>query len=427
MALWSEFKQKFEGIRDQLEDQAEKSLESVKEKIDQLGNRFSRLERLKDEAEEAYQHALACFEGREPPESTAHFNHGLAHLGAVMNSDPGDLLGKHREGLRPPVDRMGEIYGFGKFEQLDPEWLEALLVWALKKNHKHPFETNPAIVKVAGKLKIAITGDWGTGQYGSGLSPAVQISECIRFQIKPDHLIHLGDVYYAGTSHEEKKRCLKFWPLQGTNKSFTLNSNHEMYDGADGYFKVLLADPLFAAQQSTSYFALQNDDWIIVGLDSAYFSNAEKLYLDGALDSAHQLPFLKKQAEQAESQKKGLVLMTHHNGLSGDGSSTETLWDQVMSVVPSGLEPFYWYWGHVHIGAVYPKKGNVQPRCVGHSAIPWGEASALENNPNVVWHESRKNPTSPPKVMNGFLTLELDGSSLTETFYDQTGTVSWPT
>ena len=425
MGSWSEFKQGFERLKDQLEDQAEKRLESLEEKIDRLKDRFGRLDRLKGEAEEAYQHALACFEGERPPDSTAHHNHGLAFLGAVMNSDPGKLLARHREGLRPPVDRMGEIYGFGKFEQLDPDWLESLLVWALKKNRKHPFATDPATVSIPDKVKIGMIGDWGTGQYGSGLTPAVQISEVIQHQIKPEYVVHLGDVYYAGTSDEEKKRCLRFWPLQGSDKSFTLNSNHEMYDGADGYYKTLLADPRFAAQQSTSYFALQNKNWIIVGLDSAYFSNADKLYMDGALDSGHQLPFLKQKAEQAQSQGQGLIVLTHHNGLAGDGSSKETLWREVMGAVPDGLEPFYWYWGHVHIGAVYLKNGNVQPRCVGHSAIPWGEASALQNS-GVVWFEKRKNPTSPPKVMNGFLTLELDGSSLSETFYDQTGTVSWP-
>lgn len=426
MGSWDGFKQRFENLQDQLEDQAEKSLGSLSKKINRLRNRFDRLDSLSDQAEQAYQHALACYEGRRPPASTAHFNHGLAYLGAVMNGDSGNLLAKHQEGLRPAVDRMGEIYGFGKFEQLDLGWLEALLIWALNKDRKHPFATDPATVTIPDKVKIALTGDWGTGQYGSGLSPAVQISEFIRDQIKPDCLIHLGDVYYSGTSDEERKRLLKFWPQKGTNRSFTLNSNHEMYDGAKSYFKVLLGDSRFAAQQATSYFALQNKSWVIVGLDSAYFSDADRLYMDGALDSDHQLPFLRNAAEEAKNQGKGLIVLSHHNGLAGDGRKKEVLWKQVMGAVPKASTPFYWYWGHVHIGAVYIKKGNVEPRCVGHSAIPWGEAIALKKNRNVVWFEDRKNPTSPPHVMNGFATLELNGPSLSETFYDQTGAVSWP-
>ena len=45
-----------------------------------------------------------------------------------------------------------------------------------------------------------------------------------------------------------------------------LNGNHEMYSGGFGYFKLIL--PAF--EQDSSYFALQNEHWLLVGLDTAY-------------------------------------------------------------------------------------------------------------------------------------------------------------
>src|SRR5207245_6113755 len=72
------------------------------------------------------------------------------------------------------------------------------------------------------------------------------------------------------------------WP-QNTI-SFALNSNHEMYAGGEGYFRALLADNRFAAQGGLSYFALENNQWLIIGLDTAYFARwSSRLYEKGAL------------------------------------------------------------------------------------------------------------------------------------------------
>ena len=47
-----------------------------------------------------------------------------------------------------------------------------------------------------------------------------------------------------------------------------------MYSAARGYFHNALGSPLFAAQKNTSYFALEFQDWVILGLDSAYYSHS---------------------------------------------------------------------------------------------------------------------------------------------------------
>ena len=67
-----------------------------------------------------------------------------------------------------------------------------------------------------------------------------------------------------------------------------------------------------------SYFALENDNWVIVGLDSAYFSPEGNLYTDGLLfDANHpndQNAFLLQKGVQAQLDGKKVIVLTHHNG-----------------------------------------------------------------------------------------------------------------
>ena len=62
----------------------------------------------------------------------------------------------------------------------------------------------------------------------------------------------------------------------------------------------------------------------------------------------------------------------------------------------------------------------------GHGALPWGYASELAN-PKVAWFEGRNagDPNDKLRVYNGFTFLQLDGTGLNETFYDENGGVAW--
>jgi hypothetical protein len=215
------------------------------------------------------------------------------------------------------------------------------------------------------------------------------------------------------------------WP-QGVAGSFALNSNHEMYSGAKPYFGAIGAPP-FGKQNGCSYFALENTDWVIVGLDSAYFSSEAGLYMDGSLSPAGgtaQVQFLQQQVAKG----KRVILLTHHNGLAEDGSSTTNLWSQVMSGFANNAGPAYWYWGHKHMAVVYKAQGNgTLCRCCGHGALPWGEATELVGKANVAWFERRSASDSdiPKRVLNGFALLSLDGPNIQEAFYDENGGVAW--
>jgi hypothetical protein len=338
------------------------------------------------------------------------------------------------EAIEIKVGPGGEILGTGKYQELDPLWeLVAGTVWLENLLHKHPFPPGtPAIIPIPDQVTIALAGDFGTGNFGADDSPSTKISKFIP-SLNPQLTIHLGDVYYAGTSGEESSKLMNFWP-KGSSGSFTLNSNHEMYSGGGPYFNEAVGGPVFNKFQSPfSFFALENSKWIIVGLDSAYNAGVLSLYMDGSLGDNAQLPFLQGLAQKGEKEKKKLIVLTHHNGLPENGVQPSVplkLFTEVMSAFRGVSPPAYWYWGHVHAGVAYEPlddQNGLLCRCVGHSALPWGLASDLQTSPKVQWFEkcNAKDPEDPLRVYNGFVLLRLDGTNLTETFYDETGHVAW--
>jgi len=382
----------------------------------------------------AHQQAVQFSQTKVAPQADPTVKHQLLLAQSAITNDQEGVLGNLEAGVVVDVGPGGEIWGTGKYQNLDPGWTEAATVWLENLVlGKHPFaDSTPQTISVPNSVQIAMAGDWGTGDWRTAANPApsTDVRKHMAF-LQPHLTIHLGDVYYAGTNDQEKHLLVDLWP-KGSLGALTLNSNHEMYSGAKPYFQVALAANLFADQQQRSFFALENDNWVIVGLDSAYYSNAEGLYLDGALYAEGgpqpQVDFLRSQAAKG----KKVIVLTHHNGLTEDGSKPTALWSQVMSAFPEGGAPAYWYWGHVHAAVVYQPQThgptNVLCRCCGHGALPWGHALELANNPNVVWYENRlaKDPDIPQRVLNGFAVLYLDGPNINEVFYDENGGAAWP-
>lgn len=345
-------------------------------------------------------------------------------------------------------DYEGSLIAISKYEQLDAGWVTALIYYlALKLGVREvsslaTFGTNPARVTVQGDtIKIALVGDWGTGPWNDGgvEYPALQVINQVK-QLSPDFTIHLGDVYYAGTagfldSDEELTNFVNLW-VEGSQGSFMLNSNHEMYSGAQGYFGKGLKAPPFAIQQDTSYFSIESDKWVIVGLDTAYFDQSS-LFMNGALTDEHQINFLSSLVTAG----KKVIVLTHHNPTNIEGTLPIGLWNQVTSALKRS--PHFWYWGHIHNGIVYsdqsfPAQQGTLARCAGHGAIPFGVGYGLQNpdgsNKSSIEyfaHElmssafSNTDAQQSKRVLNGFALLTLTSESITEEFVDQTGQVRW--
>ncbi|WP_405126883.1 hypothetical protein ACEPM2_19655 (plasmid) [Ralstonia pseudosolanacearum] len=199
--------------------------------------------------------------------------HGLTILDGVAAGKP---LPTTVAELPTRVMDDGTLLGCRKWELLDPKWGEALVEWMEHLADRASWGQTPGSVAMPPEhVSLAIAGDWGTGDGIAG-----KVAKAMG-QRPADYTIHLGDVYYAGANADEG-RDLSAWPA-GTLGQFTLNSNHEMYSGAVGYFRELAQR--FPLQNGTSYFSLQNDHWLIVGLDTAYYADEMNLYMDGALVS----------------------------------------------------------------------------------------------------------------------------------------------
>jgi hypothetical protein len=331
------------------------------------------------------------------------------------------------------VTEDGTIFGLGTYEQLDPNWVWSLVDYLFVKatDDRAQFSTTQVQpITLSGsqpnQVTIALVGDWGTGVYSDG--QAVNVMNQIK-SLNPDCIIHLGDAYYAGTDGdfpppgEEVNNYLSLWP---DLPSFMLNSNHEMYSGAKGYFRVLQEQNPFSQQQATSYFALQYGGWTILGLDSAYFDTSS-LFMNGSLGgtTGAQAQWIDSLISSGQIDPQKLIVLTHHNGLSYDGKTEVAISSELNSIL--GGDPAAWYWGHIHNGIVYNKptiaQRNTFARCVGHGAIPFGQAFGLVNDDCVAYYAKTINQTIPNntiRVCNGFALLTIDANgSVTEEFYEQ--------
>lgn len=337
----------------------------------------------------------------------------------------------------------GTIYGTAKYEQLDPDWIYAALNYGINKldpSSIHEFGTTPhqgqLLTSTSGTnvdATIALVGDWGTGAWDEdgdgGKGAAYAVMEQIK-SLNPAYVIHLRDVYYAGTDlrpppGEEQTNFINMWTeIWGTGDSdrfFTLNSNHEMYGDASGYFDIALAaDGPFGHQNQTSYFVLQNDDWAILGLDAAYYSQST-LYMEGNLyegSNTSQLDFV----QGLDLSGKRVIALTHQTGMDYSGTTPSSLWTNDMKTALGGNDPDFWYWGHIHNGIVYTDNsaaGTMVARCVGHGAIPFGSAWGLAGSDKVAYYPTTPNSAGSIRVRNGFAMLTLLGSTLKESFYEQ--------
>ena len=340
-----------------------------------------------------------------------------------------------------------ELPGFAPYEAGDPKWIESVLNYVHTGRKRVAFPThqahnlNPVRQFVSDpEISIAIAGDCGTDA-----DAALAVRKLMKAK-HPHYTIHLGDVYYSGLNSEEHV-FLPTWP-EGSDGTYTLNSNHEMYCGGAGYFGTLLGNPLFNAQQGLSYFALTNDHWLMIGLDSAYFGYYQSLlYEEGSIcepnparepDGMAKVTWIRDLLKQHAG--KRVVLLTHHDGFDvnpGNGKvSRKPLYQRVTGEFGE-VSDWWWYWGHVHTAITYgrlffDRNSSLSARCVGHGAIPF-EPFARDLNRlgdgevRVEWAETdlARNGGDSRRAPNGFLLLTLKGAELREEFYDELGRQRW--
>ncbi|MFO0553857.1 MAG: metallophosphoesterase [Polyangiaceae bacterium] len=366
----------------------------------------------------------------------SHFPSALAQLESLPQMEDGLLAAPNDANTAVLLSLVEERNARAAFEEVvfdthDPGWVFKFTAeWLAGRFHKRPFiEPDEHVAALPNDAAIAILGDWGTGRYGAPECAATITKTTPRYQA----LVHLGDVYYAGTANEVRERFLAFWPNVPGASSWAANSNHEMYSGGEGYFDVTLKDPRFA--QTGSCFAFQNDSFLFLGLDTAY----EDHKLHGT-----QATWVAKRIAHAGARK--VVLLSHHQPFSHFESGGEHLLEALAPVLEK-QRVFAWYWGHEHRCKIFdrhPRYG-FYGRCIGHSGYPAFRDKFHENPMHVnddgsLWRRVARNPDVPGADVldginmfvpehrdryapNGFLSLHLAGDKLTETVRSPTGLV----
>lgn len=275
-------------------------------------------------------------------------------------------------------------------------------------------------------VKVTLAGDWGTGT-----EEAFSVGRLIE-RGRPDFTIHLGDVYYVGSEKEVLENMMGgqvSWP-RGSQRSFALNGNHEMYARGKAYFVNLLPD----LQQHASFFALRNDQWLLIGLDTGYNSVGIPV-LEKLWKPSHRLPdelvqWLRDDVQIDRDTARGIVLLSHHQYYSAFEDQHEQAARQLERLIK---RPVLWLWGHEHRFALYGKaRGQhstleVYGRCVGHGGMPLEDIGERPDErkaqrTQLVLYDHRERTRLPeadtPIGYNGYAELLFDGPNLVIEYSD---------
>jgi hypothetical protein len=285
------------------------------------------------------------------------------------------------------------------------------------------------VIDLGAKTKLAIIGDWGTGD-----AVAVNLLQQVA-GLRPDVLIHLGDVYYAGTRNEEQINFLNICRqvLGNGVPLFSLCGNHDMYSGGNGYYWLLEQ-----IGQQASYFCLQNADWQFLAMDTGHNDH-------NPLTVATNMTSLVTQGSWAEEDwlldkinlagARKTVLLSHHQLFSPFGS-VGSVNGQAYAYNPNLRATFqavmpqiaWWFWGHEHTLAVFnPYMGLLRGRCVGASAVPvftdqqsYTSASGLETYGGAAlptWNPNGVLGNNGTDYAHAFALMTLNGASANVDYY----------
>ncbi|HUF47196.1 MAG TPA: metallophosphoesterase [Vicinamibacterales bacterium] len=308
-----------------------------------------------------------------------------------------ELLGAKVLRQHARADELERIFKDGT---CDPGWLETIRVYLDYyglSGHKHAVRYIPcrhdgsyACDTLPPSATVLLIGDWATGTaLAKGLLREAASHD-------PDILIHLGDIYYAGTLHEAQANFLDvcndvFDRSGGRLAIYNLAGNHDMYSGGVGYFDTLPrlnpAPPFLPEQaQRASYFSLRNPSnrFQLLAMDTGlhdadpFTVSTDVTWLEQA-----EADWLVRQIDSFASNGGRTILLSHHQlftAFEAIGDPT-TRTPELSAYNPNLLQTFKgvlekdqvlaWFWGHEHNCAVYEPYGPLERgRCIGHGAIP---------------------------------------------------------
>ncbi len=338
--------------------------------------------------------------------------------------------------------RIREIESELKDSLCDPGWAEAAAVYTTYYDllHRKPLYNEEPIddwVLPAGakpdRLTVGVLGDWG-----SGAPVAVSLLDKMVELADPDLIIHVGDVYYAGTRREYRHNFTgPLNEVRTRNRAipvYNLPGNHDYYSGGKGFYEATpeLNQPPHAPAgtpiQATSYFCLRNGGWQLQGMDTGYHDHDYfKVGKETTWLREPEAAWHRKMIETAGDRK--IILFSHHQlfsafssiGTEKEGTRMEGNYNKLLyEVFRDDIEArkiTAWFWGHEHLLQIYDSYlGLDKGRCVGHSAFPMltGKGDYQVDYDQVPLLPDPKDPsdfirlgTSDVVYNHGFAVLEL--------------------
>jgi len=334
-----------------------------------------------------------------------------------------------------------------KFSQCDPGWLEAVAdyigYYLIQRKTPEYYDASSGrqfvytLPAPAGpELVIGLLGDWGTGE------PVAQVAIDQLFQLKPDLILHVGDIYYAGTLEETQQNFLA--QVQAARQRyglqipvFTIPGNHDYYSGGQGFYQLIgqlnagIGNGEYV--QGASFFSLQGNGWQLQAMDTGY--NDSDLF-----DVANDITFLNpseaawhvQQIEAGVSAGRRVILFSHHQffsafesigatstGNQGGANYNPYLQGNFGDLLAAG-KISAWFWGHEHLFELYGQYQNLAVgRCIGYSAFPVPAAgNAYQvNYPKVPANTSVVLGTTEESYNHGYAVLTLGSSGATVEYY----------
>jgi hypothetical protein len=282
--------------------------------------------------------------------------------------------------------KASEIEDELKYSTCDPVWSTALAIYLAWKASLDaiPYvrykDLSDFIVPLPDKpdLTLGLIADWGTG-----LDDAKWLlSEVMKKN--PDVLIHLGDIYYAGTADDDRDHFLKLVNEAAPGVPvYTLSGNHDMYSGGEPFYWLLgqlnQSPGLRQFSQPASYFCLRSENWQLLVMDTG-------LHDCDPFTVQTNLTFLDPKEADWHIDKltnaggRRTILFSHHQlftafgdgvGVGPNGAKLACNPNLLSVFGPHLNDVALWLWGHEHNLEIFnPYLGLAKGRCIGASAIP---------------------------------------------------------
>lgn len=294
-------------------------------------------------------------------------------------------------------------------------------------------EVGPQVIAIPSSATIGLVADWGTGA-----RPAQEVLIDVS-KHNPTILLHLGDIYYSGTSEECRANFLepveKLYRKGQPKPVYVIPGNHDMYCGGLGFYELIKQLNSEPTAQRGSFFCLRSEDenWQILGMDTGLHDNSPYAVSDTLtwLEDDE----LAWHCDRIREFSGKTILLSHHQPFSafaqigpmtGQGkrsASNPHLLKAFESMAALG-KISAWFWGHEHTLSIYqPFKGIQRGRCIGHGAIPVSSLDdvykAVDNVDDVpALIEGTKMGTGSSVWNHGYALISLDSGACRAEYFE---------